>query len=268
MFTGIIQEVGRVEAIERGAQSARFTIRAGHVLDGVKIGDSITVNGACLTVVHHGPAEVAFDAVYETLQRTALGALAIGDEVNLEPSLAANGRFDGHIVQGHVDGVGTIASIREIDNSYYIYITASPALTRYIVRKGSIAIDGISLTVVDADDKTFSVAIIPHTWDQHQSPHPPRRRSGQSGNRHHRQICGKTGRRRLWPLRNPPSHRRLRPRRASRAFLGRPDDCLPGVNIVSRTRVTGFLGRFQQASSDHEAFGRRGSHDCSGGGGC
>ena len=165
MFTGIIQEVGRVEAIERGEQSARFTIRAGRTLEGVKLGDSIAVNGACLTVVQSDPGTVAFDAIYETLQRTALGALAIGDEINLEPSLAANGRFDGHIVQGHVDGVGTIASIREVDNSYYIYITASAALLRYIVRKGSIAIDGISLTVVDADDKTFSVAIIPHTWD-------------------------------------------------------------------------------------------------------
>lgn len=165
MFTGIIQEVGHVEAIERGAQSARFMIRAGHVLDGVKLGDSIAVNGACLTVVQSDPGTVAFDAVYETLQKTALGALAIGDEINLEPSLAANGRFDGHIVQGHVDGVGTIASIRDVDNSYYIYITASTNLLRYIVRKGSIAIDGISLTVVDADDKTFSVAIIPHTWD-------------------------------------------------------------------------------------------------------
>ncbi len=165
MFTGIIQEVGHVEAIERGAKSARFTIRAGHILDSVKLGDSIAVNGACLTVVQSDPGTVAFDAVYETLQKTALGALAIGDEINLEPSLAANGRFDGHIVQGHVDGVGTIASIRDVDNSYYIYITASPSLLRYIVRKGSIAIDGISLTVVDVDDKTFSVAIIPHTWD-------------------------------------------------------------------------------------------------------
>ena len=165
MFTGIIQEVGRVEAIERGAQSARFTVGGGHVLDGVRLGDSIAVNGACLTVVAQGPGTVAFDAVYETLQKTALGALAIEDEVNLEPSLAANGRFDGHIVQGHVDGVGVIASIREVDNSYYIYITAPANLLRYIVRKGSVAIDGISLTVVDADDKHFSVAIIPHTWD-------------------------------------------------------------------------------------------------------
>jgi len=166
MFTGIIQEVGRIEAIERGAQSARFTVRGGHILDGVKIGDSITVNGACLTIVEIGDGTVAFDAVYETLQRTALGSLAIGDEINMEPSLAATGRFDGHIVQGHVDGVGTITSIREVGNSYYVYITASSSLLRYIVRKGSIAIDGISLTVVDADDKNFHVAIIPHTWDK------------------------------------------------------------------------------------------------------
>ena len=166
MFTGIIEEVGTVREIERGAQSARFTIGAEHVTGQTRIGDSITVNGACLTVVETVPGEVTFDAVYETLQKTALGALTVGDPVNLERSLAANGRFDGHIVQGHVDGVGTIASIREVDNSYYIYVTASPGLMRYIVRKGSIALDGISLTVVEANDKTFSVAIIPHTWDQ------------------------------------------------------------------------------------------------------
>ncbi len=165
MFTGLIEEVGTVQGIERGISSARFTIQADKVTQDAQIGDSITVNGTCLTVVVRDGDTVSFDAVYETLQRTALGALAIGDGVNLERSLAANGRFGGHIVQGHVDGVGTIASIREIDNSYYIYVTASQALMRYVVRKGSIAINGISLTVVEAGDKTFSVAIIPHTWD-------------------------------------------------------------------------------------------------------
>ena len=165
MFTGIIEHVGTVRAIERGDQSARFTVGTDAVTEETKIGDSITVNGACLTVVEIAPGQVAFDAVYETLQKTALGALAIGDPVNLERSLAANGRFDGHIVQGHVDGVGTIASIREVDNSFYIYVTAASSLMRYIVRKGSVALDGISLTVVEADDKTFSVAIIPHTWE-------------------------------------------------------------------------------------------------------
>lgn len=165
MFTGIVEEVGTIEAIERGEQSARFTVRAHRVTADVSLGDSITVNGACLTVVAHTPDSLSFDAVYETLQRTALGALAISDEVNLERSLPVYGRFGGHIVQGHVDGVGTIASIREVDNAYTVYVNAPASLMRYIVRKGSVALDGISLTVVDADDKTFSVAIIPHTWE-------------------------------------------------------------------------------------------------------
>lgn len=165
MFTGLIEEVGMVQGIERGEASARFTIQAERVTEDAHIGDSITVNGTCLTVVAQSADTLSFDAVYETLQRTALGALAIGDGVNMERSLAANGRFGGHIVQGHVDGVGTIASIREIGNAYNIFITASQALMRYVVSKGSIAINGISLTVVEAGDKTFSVAIIPHTWD-------------------------------------------------------------------------------------------------------
>jgi riboflavin synthase len=179
MFTGIIEEIGVVQAIERGEQSARFTIQADKVTEDVAIGDSITVNGTCLTVVHHASGLLAFEAVFETLQKTALGALAIGDVVNLERSLAANGRFGGHIVQGHVDGVGTIASIRAVDNSYYIYITARPSQLRYIVRKGSIAVDGISLTVVEADDKMFSVSIIPHTWE-HTNLHT--RRAGDTVN--------------------------------------------------------------------------------------
>ncbi|MEO7717409.1 MAG: riboflavin synthase [Capsulimonas sp.] len=165
MFTGIIEEVGKVAAIERGANSARFTIEAHDVLQDVRLGDSITVNGACLTVVAHTDATLEFDVVYETMQRTAFGDLAIDDQVNMERSLAANGRFDGHIVQGHVDGTGTIASIREVDNSYYVYIKPLPSLMRYIVRKGSIAVDGISLTVADVDDKMFSVAIIPFTME-------------------------------------------------------------------------------------------------------
>jgi riboflavin synthase len=165
MFTGIIAGTGTVKKIERGESSARFSIAGGGIGKDVAIGDSITVNGACLTVVAKGRGDLVFDAVYETLQKTALGALAIDDKVNLERSLRADGRFDGHIVQGHVDGIGTIASIREVDNSYFIYITTLSSLMRYIVRKGSVAVDGISLTVVEADDKTFSVSIIPYTWD-------------------------------------------------------------------------------------------------------
>ncbi|MGO8671559.1 MAG: riboflavin synthase [Capsulimonadaceae bacterium] len=173
MFTGIIEEVGTVAGIERGEQSARFFIAAEAVTLDAHPGASVTVNGACLTVVRRTPHELTFDVVYETMQRTAFGALAIGDEVNLERSMPADGRFSGHIVQGHVDGTGTIASIREVDNSYFIYVTALSSVMRYIVRKGSIAIDGISLTVVEANDKTFSVSIIPYTW-QHTNLHTRR----------------------------------------------------------------------------------------------
>lgn len=165
MFTGIIEEVGTVTGIERGDGAARYTVAAETVSQDACIGDSITVNGACLTLVERKGQELSFDVVYETIQRTAFGSLAIGDLVNMERSLQANGRFSGHIVQGHVDGTGTIASIREVEGSYYVYVTALNSLMRYVVRKGSIAIDGISLTVVEADDKTFSVAIIPYTWE-------------------------------------------------------------------------------------------------------
>lgn len=165
MFTGIIEEVGTIAAIDRGEASARFTVSTESVALDAQLGDSITINGTCLTVVARSSHEVAFDVVYETMQRTAFGAIAIGDKVNLERSLPADGRFGGHIVLGHVDGTGTIASIRQVDNSYFIYITALSSILRYVVRKGSIAIDGISLTVVEADEKTFSVSIIPYTWE-------------------------------------------------------------------------------------------------------
>jgi riboflavin synthase len=165
MFTGIIEDLGEVVGIDRGEQHARFAIQPTKQCDSVSLGDSITINGACLTVVQIEDNVFSFDVVYETLQKTALGALAIGDLVNMERSVPVDGRFDGHIVQGHVDGTGTIASIREIDNSFFIYINALSSITRYIVRKGSIAVDGISLTVVEADDRTFSVSIIPYTWE-------------------------------------------------------------------------------------------------------
>ena len=165
MFTGIIEEVGTLTGIERGASSARITVRADLVTEDSALGDSITINGTCLTIVSRDTNEVAFDVVYETMQKTALGSLALGDAVNMERSMPANGRFSGHIVQGHIDGTGTIASIREVDNSYFIYITTLSGLMRYIVRKGSITVDGISLTVVEADDRMFSVSIIPYTWE-------------------------------------------------------------------------------------------------------
>lgn len=165
MFTGIIEELGTVKSIERADEHARLTITCKAFGADVKIGESIAVNGVCLTVVQRKGVSVSFDAVYETLRKTALGHLAVGDSVNLERPLPVGGRFGGHFVQGHVDGTGSIASIRQIDNSYLIFIDIPRDLMRYIVKKGSIAVDGISLTVVDAEDKTFSVSIIPHTWD-------------------------------------------------------------------------------------------------------
>lgn len=165
MFTGIIEELGTVKSIERADEHARVTITCKAVGHDLKIGDSISINGVCLTVVEKKGANVSFDAVYETLRKTALGHLATGDAVNLERSMPVGGRFGGHFVQGHIDGTGSIASIRQVDNSYLIYIDVPRDLMRYIVKKGSIAVDGISLTVVDAEDKTFSVSIIPHTWE-------------------------------------------------------------------------------------------------------
>jgi len=165
MFTGIIETVGTVENIERAEEHARLTVGAPDIFENIKIGDSIAINGVCLTAVEISSRGVSFDAVYETMRKTALGHLAAGDAVNLERSMAADGRFGGHIVQGHVDASGSIASIRQVDNSYMVYVDVPRDLMRYIVRKGSIAVDGISLTVVDAEDRTFSVSIIPHTWE-------------------------------------------------------------------------------------------------------
>lgn len=165
MFTGIIETLGKASRIERAGDSIKLTVSAGFIAEDVALGDSVSINGVCLTVTDIKPPHITFDAVYETMRRTTLGDLRVGDAVNLERSLPVNGRLGGHIVQGHVDGTGRIASIRPIDNSWFVYIDASPELMRYIVTKGSVAIDGISLTVADSADRTFSLSIIPHTWD-------------------------------------------------------------------------------------------------------
>jgi riboflavin synthase len=166
MFTGIIEHVGKVSGIERADEHVNLTVRAEEwVLSDVVLGDSLSINGACLTVIGVSGTTATFNIVYETMRKTSLGHLAEGDAVNIERAMPANGRFNGHIVQGHVDATGSIASIRQLDNSYVIYIDVPKDLMRYIVRKGSICVDGISLTVVDAEDKTFSVSIIPHTWE-------------------------------------------------------------------------------------------------------
>ena len=163
MFTGIIEEVGTIKKIERGRHSAVLTIMAKYVIDGTKIGDSIAVNGICLTVTNLFPDGFSADVMHETLNRSALSRLTVGSPVNMERAMPANGRFGGHIVSGHVDGVGYIANIRRDDTAIWYTIHAGPDILRYVVEKGSVTIDGISLTVAAVDSAGFSVSTIPHT---------------------------------------------------------------------------------------------------------
>ena len=166
MFTGIIEEIGTVRRIEHGAKGARLTIQAKTVLEDTRIGDSIATNGVCLTVVSMTGDSFSTDVMAESLRRSSLGTLQGGSPVNLERAMAANGRFGGHIVSGHIDGTGTIASQKREDNAVWVKIKTPAPLLRYIVEKGSIAIDGVSLTVAAVTDTDFSVSIIPHTGTQ------------------------------------------------------------------------------------------------------
>lgn len=166
MFTGIIEEIGTVRRIEHGAKGARLTIQAKTVLEDTRIGDSIATNGVCLTVVSMTDDSFSADVMAESLRRSSLGTLQGGSPVNLERAMAANGRFGGHIVSGHIDGTGTIASQKREDNAVWVKVKTPAPLLRYIVEKGSIAIDGVSLTVAAVTDTDFSVSIIPHTGAQ------------------------------------------------------------------------------------------------------
>ena len=163
MFTGIIEEMGTVSSIAEGSLSAVITIQASKVLEGSQTGDSIAVNGVCLTVTSiHGSFFTA-DVMAETLRRSSLGSLSKGSHVNLERAMPMNGRFGGHIVSGHIDGTGTVVSKVKEDNAVWVKINASQDILKDIVLKGSVAIDGTSLTVAGLDDSTFSVSVIPHT---------------------------------------------------------------------------------------------------------
>ena len=163
MFTGIVEEKGKIKSIQPGAKSIRLTIGATVVLEGLKIGESVAVSGVCLTVTDIFSDSFASDVMPETLRMTAFAALKIGDAVNLERAMRADGRFGGHMVAGHIDGTGTIADIKREDNAVWIKITASADILKYVVNKGSIAIDGISLTVAEAGKDYISVSLIPHT---------------------------------------------------------------------------------------------------------
>lgn len=163
MFTGIIEEIGRIDSIKKGTQSAVLGIRCQKVLEGTKIGDSIAVNGVCLTVTSLHEQGYTADVMAETLERSSLGSLSKNSPVNLERAMAADGRFGGHIVAGHIDGTGKIRDIRRDETAVWYTVEAEPQILRYVVEKGSIAIDGISLTVAGVTDSDFSVSIIPHT---------------------------------------------------------------------------------------------------------
>ncbi|MDO4288798.1 MAG: riboflavin synthase [Eubacterium sp.] len=163
MFTGIVEEIGRVSKISRGRHSAVLEIGAQKVLEHTKIGDSIAVNGICLTVTSLGAGSFTADVMHETLDRSALAALRSGDHVNLERAMPADGRFGGHMVGGHIDGTGRIVSIEKDDTAVWFTVQVKPELLRYVVEKGSIAMDGISLTVAKTQGDRFSVSAIPHT---------------------------------------------------------------------------------------------------------
>ncbi len=159
MFTGIVEEVGVIQELEKH----RLVVQASLVLDGLALGDSIAVSGACLTVVALAPGSFAVDLSQETLDRTNLGSLGAGHLVNLERALLPTSRMGGHIVQGHVDGTGAIVELGGSQEACVLRVAAPPSIARYIVEKGFIAVDGISLTVTGVIDTTFSVAVIPYT---------------------------------------------------------------------------------------------------------
>lgn len=163
MFTGIVEELGTIVSISKGAKSSRLTLQGQLIFEDMHIGDSIAVNGVCLTVTEKTGNTFTVDVMAETLRRSSLGNLTKGSKVNMERAMAANGRFGGHIVSGHIDGTGTIESFVKEDNAVWVTIAAPEKLLKYIIEKGSITIDGISLTVAYVDNRCFKVSLIPHT---------------------------------------------------------------------------------------------------------
>lgn len=166
MFTGIIEEIGRIKGISRGSRSVAIEVQAKKVLEDTKVGDSIATNGVCLTVTSLTEQGFRADVMPETMRRSNLGTLKPGDRVNLERALCLNGRLGGHIVAGHVDGTGRITDIQRDDIAVWITISTDSRLLRYIIEKGSITVDGVSLTVAYVDDAVFRISVIPHTQEE------------------------------------------------------------------------------------------------------
>jgi len=166
VFTGIVEEIGKVDTVVIGRKSARIKIHAKKVLEDVKLGDSISTNGVCLTVTEFDDSSFTVDVMAETMRRSNLGNLQKGSMVNLERALKIGDRLGGHIVSGHIDGVGVINELKREDNAIWVSIGAPLEILRYVVLKGSIAIDGVSLTVAYVDDNEFKVSVIPHTQEE------------------------------------------------------------------------------------------------------
>ena len=166
MFTGLVEEIGQIKKVDRTGSSCRLTIACHKVLKGTKAGDSIAVNGTCLTVTAFDGSTFSCDVTPETMRRTAFSLFAAGTPVNLERALSLQTRLGGHIVSGHIDGTGTITRMEREDNAVWVTVTAEPTVLKYIIEKGSITIDGISLTVAYVDDTCFRVSIIPHTAEE------------------------------------------------------------------------------------------------------
>ncbi len=165
MFTGIVREVGRVAEIVGGDEGIRLVVVAPATSTGVEIGGSVAIDGVCLTAVESADGRISFDAVPETLRRTSLGRLQAGDDVNVEPALRAGDPLGGHLVQGHVDGVGRVQSIEPEGEGLRLVVEAPQEIVRYCVEKGSIAVEGVSLTVAELHQQGFSVALVPHTLE-------------------------------------------------------------------------------------------------------
>jgi riboflavin synthase len=165
VFTGIVREVGLAAAIAGHSDGIRLEIEAPETAAATSVGDSVSIDGCCLTAVAVGAGNIAFDAVPETLSRTSLGSLSAGARVNVEPALRAGEALGGHYVQGHVDGVGLVRSVVDEGRGRRVWVDAQPEILRYAVEKGSITVQGVSLTVAELDDQGFAVALVPHTLD-------------------------------------------------------------------------------------------------------
>jgi riboflavin synthase len=165
MFTGLIEEIGKIKSIKKGGKSIRLTVSAGKILEDVKVGDSVATNGICLTVVDFDSKEFSADVMPETMSRTNFGLLSAGSRVNLERALRVGDRLGGHMLSGHVDGLGEVIAKKQDDNAIWVSIAAPKTILKYIIEKGSVAIDGISLTVAYVDEKMFKVSIIPLTQE-------------------------------------------------------------------------------------------------------